>query len=104
MHFEQKQLLKFLNLSDFDPRNRHLPLLKVSEIDEKKVIDFIWRYGGDVDADGNSWAEQQSEQVNDIRTWDLGNIKAKVKQFKDEWDQSEMYFGPRYGEAFGEIE
>jgi hypothetical protein len=102
--FEQKELLKFLKLSDFDPCKRHLPLLKVSEIDQKKVIDFIWRYGGDVDVDGISWVEQQSEQVNEIRSWDFGNINAKVKQFEDEWDQSRMYFGRRYQEACDEIE
>ena len=66
--------------------------LKPSEVENKTILEFIERYGGDMDGTGASWGEQQLELLNQVQNWKLEEIEAKVALFRDEWNDSWMAF------------
>jgi hypothetical protein len=66
--------------------------LKPSEVDNKTVVEFIDRYGGDMDGNGDSWGEQQLELLYQVQNWKLEEIEAKVALYRDEWNGSWMAF------------
>jgi hypothetical protein len=51
-------------------------------------LEFIQRYGGDPDAEGDSWAEVQQEMVDRIGNWKMDELVEKVAEYKDEWAET----------------
>jgi hypothetical protein len=69
--------------------------LKPSEVENKTIVEFIERYGGDMDGTGVSWGEQQLELLSQVQNWKLEEIEAKVALYRDEWNDSWMAFNSK---------
>jgi hypothetical protein len=56
------------------------------------IVEFIQKYGGNLDAEGLFWVEQQMESINHIETWKLDEVIAKEERYRDQWKIMEVEF------------
>ena len=94
VYLDMSELLTVLYPSSWASHmySSHLRPLKPSEVENNTIVEFIERYGGDMDGTGASWGEQQLELLNQVQNWKLEEIEAKVALFRDEWNDSWMAF------------
>jgi hypothetical protein len=86
VYLDMRELLEVLYPRAYAPKSL-LRQLRHDEIYNKTIIGFIERYGGDMDAGGDSWAERQLEFILDIRGWETDQIESKVALHKAEWSR-----------------
>jgi hypothetical protein len=91
---DRSELLKLLYPSSWASHlhSSCLRPLKSSEVENKTIVEFIERYGGDMDGTGVSWGEQQLELLNQVQNWTLEEIETKIALYSDEWNASWMAF------------
>jgi hypothetical protein len=80
-----KKIKEILGTQYYQP----LRQLRRDEIDNRDLVAFIRKYGGDADGNADSWGEIQLQFVLDIRNWKLEEIQAKVAQCEAEWARPE---------------